>query len=274
MQRRPKGTVADTQLRGRAAPDGLPANVPLVHVTAVWRAHEIIKARQLETRPCRDLKQDLLYFFALKPAYGLKQGDEKSHQLNRFPFAFVVSADAVPNPHHVYPFDTGGALGGVFIGADPYIPLEDYELEPTHAAVMGHIGWAFGDVDAYFEGELRRDILKAVPRYETVTHGFVDIARMPATGSNRPDERASAIEVAASHNVRLKGFVRLAVIPRQYLEGEDGEDPNDDLIHRLEAEGVAIEPYNWQANTTPDAYRDEITRIIKAFYAKLADGQS
>jgi hypothetical protein len=87
--------------------------------------------------------------------------------------------------------------------------LEDYELAPTLAAAAGQIAWAFGTLDGYFEGNLRGDILDGVPAHETVTRGFVDIALMARSGSNQPDKRASAIEVACSHDVQLKGNVLL-----------------------------------------------------------------
>lgn len=243
----------------------MPASLPLVHVTAVGRARDIVRTGRLETRRCRELGRELLYFFALKPAYGLKDGDDKSHQINRFPFVFVLAPEAVPNPYHVYPFDTGGALTGLFAGADPFVWFEDYELEPSHAAVTRYLSWMFGSVDAYYEGEIRPDILNGVEPYQTVTRGIVDIARMPATGSNRPDGRAAAIEVASSHNVGLQGHVRLAVIPKQYLQG-DGNDPNAEFMELLKAQGIRWRTYDWQPNRSPNEYRDEIARIVKAFY--------
>lgn len=62
----------------------------------------------------------------------MKTGEEKSDQINLFPFVFVVSPNNLGTPYHVYPFDTGGAASGVFHErADPYVPLEEYELAPA-----------------------------------------------------------------------------------------------------------------------------------------------
>lgn len=273
MIRRASGTLPERQLRARSASVVPAAAVPLVHVTAVGFAREIIKAGRLEARRCKVFGKDLVYFFAGKASYGLKDGDEKSHQINRFPFVFVFEPHAVPEPYHVYPFDTGGALAGLFTAADPYVPLEDYELEPSHVGVTGHIGWAFEDLAAYLEGDLRPQILDDVPTYETVTRGFVDIARMPASGKNRPDGRAAAVEVAASHHIPLKGNLRFVVLPRQYLEGGAGDAPNDGLLAQLDRLVVGWEVYDWQANKTPNEFRDDITRLVKAHRRAAPEGE-
>lgn len=266
--RRRGGAPADRQLRARGHAGAIPQRLPLVHVTAVGIAKEIVRSRKLETRQCPVFKRKLLYFFALRAAYRLRDGDAKSHQINRFPFIFVVSPDAVANPFHVYPFDTGGAVGGVFSEqADPHVFLEDYELAPEHGAVARQIGWAFGTLQAYFDGEIRGDILDGIPPHETVTRGFVDIARLARSGSNQPDKRASAIEVAVSHDVDLKGNVMLAIIPKQYLE-EDGTSPNVEFMDRLKAEGISWEVYDWQPNTAPNELQDEIARIVRTWFRK------
>lgn len=266
--KRRSGGTPDRQLRKRSQLGKITEKLPLVHVTAVGIAREIIHSGKLEARPCKVFAKTLLYFFAVRAAYRLKEGDAKSHQINRFPFVFVVKADAVQTPYHVYPFDTGGAFKGVFDEqSDPYVFLEDYELEPKLAAAAGQIGWAFETIEAYLDGNLRANILDDVPAYESVTRGFVDIARLARSGSNQPDKRASAIEIASSHDVQLKDNVLLAILPKQYLE-EDGGNPNHDFISRLKSDGIPWEVYDWQPNTTPNEFQEEIARITKKFFQK------
>jgi hypothetical protein len=227
-----------------------------------------VHGKKLEARPCKVFGKPLVYFFALRPAFRLRGGDEKSHQINRFPFVFVLSPSALTTPYHVYPFDTGAAAMGLFDErADPTIPLEDYELQANHAGVAAHIGWAFGTLENYLDGDLQKDVLKGIPAFEAVTTGYVDIARMASTGSNLPDKRASAIEVASSHNIDLKNNVEFAIIPKQYLEDVSA---NDDFISRLSALGIEYETYDWQPNSVPDHFELEITRIAKARYKKMA----
>jgi hypothetical protein len=266
MPRRP-GPPGERQLRARASRGSVPDKLPLVHVTAVWTANEIIRGGKLETRRCSIFKKEMLYFFVLRPAYRTKDGDEKSHQLTRFPVVFIVAPEAADPPFHVYPFDTGGAVNGAFAAqADRYVPLEDYELEPSHAAVAGHIGWAFGTLENYFDGHLRQDILDGVPEFESVTRGYVDVARMGRAGSNQHDKRASAVELAIGHDVDLKGNVLLAILPKQLLEGSSGD--NAVLMARLNELDIQIETYDWQPNTMPDEFQEQIAEIARAWFRK------
>lgn len=261
------GLLRDRQLRARAARGTIPEKLPLVHVTAVWTANEIIRGGKLETRRCRVFKKEMLYFFVLRPAYRGKDGDEKSHQLTRFPVVFIVAPDAAESPLHVYPFDTGGAVNGTFATqADRFVPLEDYELEPTHAAAAGHIGWAFGTLEAYFDGQLRHDILDGVPEFESVTRGYVDVARMGRAGSNQHDKRASAVELAVGHDIDLKGNVLLAILPKQFLEAPSG--PNAALMARLGELDIKFETYDWQPNTAPDEFQEQIAEIAGVWFRK------
>lgn len=174
--------------------------------------------------------------------------------------------EAVKDPRHVYPFDTGGAAKGAFAKqADPNVPLEDYALEPSHAAVARFMSWAFDDVESYFEGRLRENLQTEVHSYEMVASGYLDIARMGVEGSNEHDKRASTIEVAASHNVDLMGNIQLMIFPKQFLE--DYEAFHDNL-KKLEALGADLETYDWQPNRTPNEFQKDIMRITQEWYRK------
>ncbi len=83
---------------------------------------------------------------------------------------FVLRPEAADPLVHVYPFDTGAAAAGAFAEkADPLLPLEDYSLEPSLSAAVGHIEWAFHTLVDYMDGHLRTNIREGVPRYETAT---------------------------------------------------------------------------------------------------------
>lgn len=247
--------------RAGAAP--LPEDLPLVHVTAAWPAKEIVAAGKLVTRRCPVFESELLYFFALRPAYRSRFGAEESHQISRFPVVFVLRADAVKQPLHAYPFDTGGAALGAFAKqADKYVPLEDYALEPSHRGVSQFISWAFGTLDAYFDGRLRATLQDEVRPHESVAVSYLDIARMGVEGSNEHDKRASTVEIASSHNVDLAGNVQLIVLPKQYLEG------NQTLLDSLKPLGADLETYDWQPNRTPDEFQKDIMRICRDWYRR------
>ncbi|MFD6319824.1 hypothetical protein [Methylorubrum thiocyanatum] len=266
MQRR-SGALGECHLRGRSCRKSLPASLPLVHATAAFTANEILRAGKLETRHCRVFKRDLLYFFVMRPDYRSREGGKSSHQLNVFPVVFIMRPEAADPLVHAYPFDTGAAAAGAFAEqADPLLPLEDYSLESSLSATVGHIEWAFGTLADYMDGHLRTDIREGVPRHETVTHGFVDVALMGRKLSNLHDRRASAVEVAVGNDIDLKGNILLAILPKQYLEDEAG--PNAVVIERLKAHEILVETYDWRPNTSPDEYQQDITDLALAFFTK------
>jgi hypothetical protein len=264
MPRR-KGGAGDRQLRARGESATSSDELPLVHTTAVFTAGDILQAGKLQTTRCSVFGREMLYFFVLRPAYRSRRGAEKSHQLTRFPFVLILRPAAGSPPLHVYPFDTGAAVDGAFSDqADPLVPLEDYELEPTLAAASRHIEWAFGSRAAYYDGTLRNDVLADVPQHEAVTRGFVDVARMGRPGSNRHDRRASTVEVALSHDIELRDAVLLAIVPKQYLEDPTG--PNARVMARMRELGIKHRTYDWQPNRAPDDFQDEIADIARHWY--------
>tara|TARA_R110000824_G_scaffold24090_5_gene85393 strand:+ start:6870 stop:7682 length:813 start_codon:yes stop_codon:yes gene_type:complete len=262
LKRRTSGDP-NCSLRGRAA--AALKGFYLVHVTAVGIAREIIRAGQIEARVCKTLGTNLVYFFAMRPAYKLRDAEQKKDILDFFPFVFLVSTDNLGAPYHVYPFDTGGALEGAFDeGASPAVYLEDYALEETLQAINDHIAWAFGTPADYYDGKLKPDFGKDIPDWDSGPKTFAKIARLASVGSNRPDRRASAIEVAYARHVSLSD-VKFAVLPYQFLE--DPQGPNSDMIDRLTAAGVAWETYQWRPNRAPADFHNEINRLVREHLA-------
>jgi hypothetical protein len=248
-------------LQDKSLPDGR-VDFLLVHIAPVGAAREVIRSGQIEARKCKVFGKALSYFFALRPAYRLKDGSEPSRQLDRFPFVFIVDPVGLGAPYHVYPFDTGGAMNGAFNDqVDDYVYLEDYRLRPNFEAVSGHIRWAFGTRAAYFDGELRNDLEATLAYHEAGPRSFLGIAALAAVGSNRPDQRASAIEIAFDRHVPLKRSVKFAIMPRQFLEDQRGD--NTAMIDGLKAAGVKWTYYEWEPNRTPDEFRLEITRLVR-----------
>lgn len=263
LKRRTSGD-ANNSLRGRASAER--RNFYLIHVTSVGIAREIIRAGYIETRICKVLGENLVYFFAMRPAYKLRGADKKNDILDFFPFIFLVSTENLEVPYHVYPFDTGGALEGAFDeGASPAVFLEDYALEETLQAVNDHIEWAFGTPADYYDGKLKPDFGKDIPDWEAGPKTFAKISRLASVGSNRPDRRASAIELAYSRHVSL-GEVKFAILPYQFLEDPHG--PNTDMIDRLTASGVSWETYQWRANRAPADFQKEINVLVREHLAE------
>lgn len=268
IRRKPRAVPSTRELvelasasRHNASPEAL----DLVHVTSVGWGRRIVSGAKIETRDCKVFGCKLAYAFVARPAYRFQDGNTKSHQMNRFPFVFVFSPKALPAPYHVYPFDTGACVAGIYGGVpDPTLYLEDYELTPTIEAALHHIAWAFGTKSAYFEGTLLAGLAATFPGWRSVGRGWIDIASLAASGQNQPDARASAIEVAYDQSIDLnQGHVRLAIFPLQLIEDVHGD--NADFIDKVAKLGFATQTYDWRPNETPDSFMDEITGIVRRY---------
>jgi hypothetical protein len=263
IRRRRHGLAQKRELRHLAAnAQPLPRPLDLVHITSVGAGQEIVGLGQIEAQPCAVFKRDLVYLFVARPAYRLRNGAAKSDQINRFPCAFVIQPDKLGTPFHIYPFDTGAGVSGCYGDAvDPHVYLEDYELEPNLTAAQRHIAWAFGNNRQYIEGDLIPGLPLGLRPWQSVGLGWLTIAGLAASGSNRPDKRASAIEVAYSKHLPLKGHARLAIFPQQLIEDNRGK--NNAFIEDLIKHGLAWRTYDWRPNEPPDFFMDEITRIVR-----------
>lgn len=255
-----KHGTPNRDLRKRGVRLPFAQELPLVHVTRVGAALEVIDAGQIEARFCKVFKTSLAYFFVLRPAFRIEDSDKKSKQIERFPFVFIVDPANLGPPRHVYPLDTGAAFSGVFGDRpSPNVYLEDYELAPDLASAKAHIGWAFGSLRDYFEGNLRVDLEANLEPWNFVENSYATIARMASSDYNRPDKRASAIEVAYDHHIQLHGNPVFAILPKQLLETATGR--NGALIRLLRNRRVSYQAYDWQPNSTPDDFFAEITAI-------------
>lgn len=242
----------------------LPSPLDLVHVTTVFRGTDIVRGKpaQLEPQPCPVFGRNLLYAFLARPAYRVRKHDERSEDLTRFPFVFVISPAQLGTPHHVYPFDTGaGAQGRYADGADNDVPLEDFALDPDLDAARRHIAWCFETNGAYLDGEVRPELRQSLGYEQMVAHTLLRIVSLASNAHDRPDRRASAIEVAFARNIPLKDNVRLVIVPEQLIE--PSTKTGTDFAAALKTLGVAWETYAWRPNETPDHFMDEIERLVR-----------
>lgn len=242
--------------------------LPLLHITHTGIARNIIHTGALETRECNFLKKELIYFFFGRPAYRLRGGSEKSKQITRAPFIFLVNPEKV-DPAHVYPFDTGAALSGLYTGEDPTLTLQDYELEPTIDAAQKHLNWAFESVRDYLNGRLRSDLTSDTEDFDSATLGYAEIAQQATKLLNSPDkydDRAAAIEIAIAQNIDLTNFVDTVIVPKQYIEGRNHGIINTNILDKLQSQNIDIIPYDWQPYKDPEDFRAEIDILIEEHY--------
>lgn len=239
--------------------------LPLVHITSAAIAEKILSDGAIEPRQCTVFKKDRVYFFVLRPVFRKLDGDTDSALLSHFPVAFITTPQAVPEPAHVYPTDTGGAASGRFGVCGPSDPaLEEYALPPTRAAAAAHIGWAFGTLDRYMSGDVLSNLVENIPHHDHITHAYYIIADSKRSGQNRPDGRVSAVEIASARRIKLRDDVELAILPKQLRE--DKNIRNQALIDALERHQVEWRDYDWQPSTAPNTYLDDIERIAREWY--------
>ena len=265
-RRKPRGVAANRELVDLAkAAHPTPSISPpdLIHVTSVGWGRRIVSGGSLERRQCNVFGKELVYFFAGRPAYRFGKGDEKNDQLNFFPFAIALSPATLPTPFHVFPFDTGAYMAGFYDEVvDPSIYIDDYELEPHLDSVIRHIEWAFGGMEEYLDARIRPELASSIPHWRSVAQSWMRIASLAATGRNKPDRRASAIELAFSQSIDLRqGHAKLLVFPEQLLEDPNGS--NSELLTAIRDLNVDFETYDWRPNETPDSYADLITQIVR-----------
>ena len=263
MRRRESGEK-NRMLRNRAS--GPRRKYYLAHVTPVGAARDIIRAQQIEARACIRFKRNLVYFFAMRPAYKLKGSDRKELVIDYFPSVMLVDADAMGSPFHVYPFDTGGALDGAFEEEESeHVYLEDYELDSTLDAVNDHIYWAFETRADYFDGKLKKGFADKFPVWDVHARTFARIAELASVGSNKPDGRASAVELAFTNHVRLDQ-IKLIILPKQFLEDPRGN--NTVVTEALRSANVEWAVYEWQPNRTPGDFHSEINGMVREYLSK------
>ncbi len=265
MPRRGDEQDFERPLRTRSAALRGPDRLPLAHVTNVHAGRQIVEAARLTTKNCDVFGVSLAYFFVLKPAYLGKFDREKSDFLDYFPVALILRPEAVPTPHHVYPFDTGGAATGAFSPrANRLVPLEDYELENSHEAAAAFIGWAFGNLAEYYDGTLQRHLQNETLAADSVAVAYIAVAKLGTQGDPEHDTRAATLELASAENVDLGGNVMLAIVPKQLLEVQGRFM---DAFAKLMSAGTEVETYDWRPNRAPAEFQRDILRITRSWYA-------
>lgn len=272
-RRRPRGIVANRELveLAKAAHPTVSITPPdLVHVTSVGWGRRIIDTGVLERRECGVFGKELVYFFLSRPAYRFRRGDQKNDQLNFFPFAIALSPAALPPPYHVYPFDTGAYMAGFYDEViDPSIYIDDYELEPELASALRHVEWAFAGPEEYLDAKIRTGLAAGLPQWRSVAQSWIRIASLASVGREKPDHRASAIELAYAQSIDLRqGHGRLLVFPEQLLEDPNGR--NTAFLDSIRKLRIDFATYDWRPNETPDSFADAIARTMRHHLAGVA----
>jgi len=176
--------------------------------------------------------------------------------------AFIFDCAAADRPFHIFPFDTGGAADGVFSElADEFVYLEDYELDSELNGAFRHIAWVFGSPANYFDGHIKPELISETPAFDSTTISYLRIAGLASEGSNRPDRRASAVEVAIRTSIVLADHLKHIIAPAQMIEDIGKfDEPLREQLRTLSAE-IAV--YDWKPNETPDFYMTLVRKMVR-----------
>ncbi len=263
MKRRDRGQfIGPLKSKHTESTDGYKSKHLLVHVTSTGAGRAIVEDGKLEARYCRHFDKNLVYFFVDRPGYQPSGSDEKSDQINRFPFVFVHELDANAPIFHAYPFDTGAALEGMFDEkADPYVFVEDYELSSSTYGVEHHISWAFDNQMDYFKGFVNAPKKDTLEPWQSVERSYFDIAQLSSPVHNRPDNRASAVEVAFGKSFSVHKNNTRAIFPKQLIE--NGKNSNVQMMKVLSERRISWQGYNWLPNSRPIDFFQEISSYLE-----------
>ena len=105
-------TELEIALANEPVPAELPIGLPLAHLTARRWLQSILKAGQLEPRPCLVLAKALLYF-----SYGgvfYRTSTLQTERTTELPVALVFSPDVMNMISQLFPFDSGAVAGNRF----------------------------------------------------------------------------------------------------------------------------------------------------------------
>jgi len=215
----------------------------------------------LRAQKCKVFKKELVYFYAAKPAYRLKRGDEPTDLQAHFPCAIILDPMKINAPHHIFPFDTGAALDGNFDhGYSDGTYIEDFSLGTNFANVNKLIGWAFGNLNNYYEGRPKINLHTEIPNFDFVTHSYIRIISRAAPGHATHDLRASAVEVAYDCPIHLADAVKFLIVPDAFLENRG--EVNKDIQGIISKRDLRCLTYPWLPGERPNKYIQNISDLI------------
>ena len=203
----------------------LPRPLPMTYVTRGRDLQPILLKKQLETRWCEWMEQELVYTFYGRPAYRPtipKQGDKNSrlqahNDTALMPVCFLLNMDKVAKPTRQHPFDTGVFLGGL-LGEDFSLiagmseaelkaRLPDFLLTNTPENPRRFVKAFFATNIEYFRGRPRKD--NTIPFNGDDARYFYEMASKK--GRSNVDDRKSTLEYQFDKPIPLTSQTVMAV---------------------------------------------------------------
>jgi hypothetical protein len=233
----------------------------LTHVTTGYFLRDILDAKKIVAiADCPVLKKPLVYAFYGRPAYRNKADDMPSDLPFLFPAVLILDPEKVPQPKHVFGFDTGAFVGGKMDDyLDPYMPLFDFHLEPNVQSAARLAQAFFGTPRDFLKNNPAIDVQVPAGNYEAVSFGKMVSAR--GRGANRLDDRVCTPELIFDE-IPIEDCVKAAILP-------DALAADPEIGGRIEALGVKVKDYEWTGASRPSEYHRTVRNIAYGVFEDL-----
>jgi hypothetical protein len=191
--------------------------LPLIHITGMDKAQEILSSRQLEPQSCQHFlthdgaSEKLVYLSYGRPSYRRKNAGLTNTSPNSKPVAFIFRSDAIKGiVHRVFPFDTGGFFGKFFeTWLTPPYPILDYALNNNIDSARKVVKYFFGSNEKYFKA-IVKDNLANVDTLDITINQYINMIRFKGIGV--ADDRRLAIEVQLAQPLRITANTLMNII--------------------------------------------------------------
>lgn len=238
----------------------------LTHTTSGYWLRDIATAGKLLPRRCKVFDKPLLYTFYGRAAYRQARDEVPANIVTLFPVVFIIDPNKLPQPHQIYPFDSGAFADGAFANHhDEFVLLEDFELTAEIETAPRIVAAIFKDNTSYLENQIRTD-LNVTDNDNFEALNYLRILLAPGQKSNVSDklvdDRSSAIEIAYNVPIPLKGSVVAAIVPEDLADGKR-------TGLKLKSLGIEVFPYKWTRGTAPKETYGTIRELVRGIYSKL-----
>ena len=233
----------------------------LTHVTTGYFLRDILDARKIAPiESCPVLRKPLVYAFYGRPAYRNKADDTPSDLPYLFPALLLLDPDKVPQPKHVFGFDTGAFVAGLMDDyLDPYMPLFDFHLEPDVKSAA-RLAQAFFGTPRDFLANKPAGTFKA-PAGEYEAFSYSKMVTSSGRGANKLDDRICTPELVFEE-IPIEDCVAAAILP-------DALAADPAIGGRIEAMGVKVLDYEWTSASRPSEYHRQIRKMAYGTFETL-----
>jgi len=185
-----------------------------------------LKRKILEKSKCDKFGENLLYFYYGRPAYRLKDKDDKKDIKDQviLPVVFIFKPIPDGNFKRVYPFDSGAY--NMYVnnyGLDnnplnPKIPKPGYKIDNSLLAIRHYVKAIFGSNKNYYYGKYEdgNNLHPSVKQHSKKNTDLQSLLNLIAEKKNYVDDRRKTVEIQSANDYYFNGKL-LAVAAPDFL---------------------------------------------------------